>query len=192
MKRRLPRRGSERPIRNPGGRAHRLGRRHSEGVSALGQEAASGPQSRKQGVGGALQRGCPAPTICFRIRTSVNGLTAERSTLRGPNGRASDFIRILQPRLPPAIPTRTVPASRILPKRTIFSPSCSGGRHSEARHARWAGLALPPFDRFSRRGQRRDQTADIAGWWISRRDNSVRNSRGANSAPARERSPIPR
>lgn len=48
----------------------------------------------------------------------------------GSNGRANDFTRISRPRLPPATLTRTVPGSRILPRPTIFSRSCCGGRRT--------------------------------------------------------------
>ena len=85
-----------------------------------------------------------APTICFRIRTSANGLITERSMRRGPNGRVSDFTRISQPRPLRAIPTRTVPASRILPRRTIFLRICSSGRQGN-RGARVGRTCITAF-----------------------------------------------
>ena len=56
----------------------------------------------------------------FRTPTNVDGLMTGKSTGRGPSGRDRDFTRILRPRLPRAIPMRTVQALPILPKPTIY------------------------------------------------------------------------
>ena len=76
-------------------------------------------------------RRLPAPTTSFRTRTSVDGLIAERLTLQAPNGPASDFTRIMQPRRPQAILTRIIPALRILPTQTICLRNCLDGGPSK-------------------------------------------------------------
>jgi curved DNA-binding protein CbpA len=74
--------------------------------------------------------------------------------------------------------------------RYLCGADQAAGTGSETR-AR-AGLALPPFDRVSRRRQRHYHAAELAGGRLSRRDNPIRNSSRTNPAPARQRSPIPR
>ena len=78
--------------------------------------------------------------ICFPIRTSVNGSTAERSTLRGPNGRAKNITRISRPKPPAAILTKIIRATRISPKTDDIFAELLRRRAREARHARGPDL----------------------------------------------------
>ena len=61
------------------------------------------------------------PMVCSLMRISAPVMTGAKSTLVAPNNRGSVFTRTLPPRLRPAILTKTIPASPILPIDDVLS-----------------------------------------------------------------------
>ena len=141
------RRGSEGPIRNSGGRAHRLTRRHPEGVPAPGQEAAPD-----------LNPGNKESEERFKETAGAYDLLSDPD--KRPRFDSGEIDASGSERPPAAIlqgfccrgsrgpcPTRTVPASRILPSRRYLCRVVqAAGTGIKART--WAGLALPPAIEF--------------------------------------------